>query len=113
MSSLYHKQNLTPQQLQLFESEMSDKRKSSGISFVLWFFLGLFGGHRFYLGQVGPGVLMLLTGGGLGLWWLIDLFLLSGMVSKVNDRTEAEVLQSIQLYDQAQKNEQAPELVGA
>lgn len=39
---------------------------------LLCFFLGALGVHRFYVGKIGTGILMLLTGGGLGIWWLID-----------------------------------------
>jgi TM2 domain-containing membrane protein YozV len=40
---------------------------------LLCIFLGYFGGHRFYVRKTGTGVLMLLTGGGLGIWWIVDL----------------------------------------
>jgi TM2 domain-containing membrane protein YozV len=37
--------------------------------------LGYLGIDRFYKGEVGLGVLKLLTFGGLGVWWLIDAIL--------------------------------------
>lgn len=57
--------------------DQSEKRILPAL--LLWFFLGVFGAHRFYAGKIGTGVLQLLTLGGLGIWWLVDLvYLVSG-----------------------------------
>ena len=43
--------------------------------YLLTFFVGVLGVHRFYVGKIGTGFLMLLTLGGLGVWFLVDLIL--------------------------------------
>jgi len=56
------------------ENGISDKSGLACLLFLL--LLGPWGIHRFYVGKVGTGFLFLITLGGLGLWWLIDLILL-------------------------------------
>ena len=46
------------------------------IAFLLALFLGFLGAHRFYVGKVGTAVLMIITLGGLGVWWLIDVIMI-------------------------------------
>ncbi|HEY7424759.1 MAG TPA: TM2 domain-containing protein [Gemmataceae bacterium] len=51
---------------------MAGEQKSWTTALVLSILLGGWGVDRFYLGYVGLGVLKLITGGGCGIWWLID-----------------------------------------
>lgn len=78
------------------------EKKSLIAAYVLWFFLGYIGAHRFYLGRPLSGFIMLTLSAvtllltfvsfGLlgfmwfvvGLWWLIDALLVPGMVSSSN-----------------------------
>lgn len=50
--------------------------KSRLVALLLCFFLGALGAHRFYVGKVGTGVIMLLTLGGCGIWYLVDLIMI-------------------------------------
>ncbi|WP_298350144.1 TM2 domain-containing protein [uncultured Dokdonia sp.] len=44
------------------------------VALLLWFFLGLFAAHRWYLGSpIGWNILYILTLGGLGIWAIVDL----------------------------------------
>lgn len=47
--------------------------KSQLIALLLCIFLGVLGIHRFYLGYPGIGILMILTAGGCGLLYIIDI----------------------------------------
>lgn len=55
------------------QRQNSISEKSGLTAFLLCLFLGSLGVHRFYVGKIGTGILMLLTSGGLGIWYLYDL----------------------------------------
>jgi len=65
-------------------------RKSVLVAYLLWFFLGLFGGHNFYLKRMTSGFIQLLltitvVGSAVTLIWiLVDAFFIPGAVRKLN-----------------------------
>lgn len=47
------------------------------VALLLAIFLGTLGVHRFYTGHIATGILMILTAGGCGIWWLIDVIIIA------------------------------------
>lgn len=75
-------------------------RKEMAVAYLLWFFIPWIGAHRFYLGRTGTaaaqlglaigGALLLIVFVGvllwaaLGIWIIVDAFLIPGMVRDHN-----------------------------
>jgi TM2 domain-containing membrane protein YozV len=80
------------------EGEFSARAKSTPVTYVLDIFLGTLGIHRFYLGEQGTGLAMLLitvlsVGAGLIVtlpWAIVDLFLIPGMLERANAKIRKE-----------------------
>lgn len=51
-------------------------RKSNLVSLLLCIFFGYLGIHRFYVGKVGTGLLMLFTAGLGGVWVIVDIIII-------------------------------------
>jgi TM2 domain-containing membrane protein YozV len=62
------------------------KDKSWIAALLISILIGGLGIDRFYMGYVGLGILKLITGGGFGVWWLIDVILIASKYNfaKVN-----------------------------
>ena len=58
--------------------------KNPTTALLLSIFLGVYGIDRFYIGDTGIGIGKLLTCGGLGIWTIIDWFLISGATKEQN-----------------------------
>ncbi len=102
---------LTTQQLILIEQKVTNDSKSVGVTYFLAIFLGGLGIHRFYLGYTGSAVAMLIMsivgwltlvlfiGAALliavGIWIIVDLFLIPGMVQQAKDGTRQRLTQEM------------------
>ena len=76
-------------------------KKSAGLAYVLWFFLGGLGVHRFYLGSTGVGLLVLVctilgfftvfTFIVTGIILIVDLFSIPGITRRHNMKLASEI----------------------
>lgn len=89
------KKNFTAHELSIFTMEYEKRKKSKLVAWLLWLFLGGIGGHRYYLGHIGRGILMTLTLGGLGIWTLINAFFINKWVDRHNEKVEKQIIDEI------------------
>lgn len=111
---------LTDREYQMLESRLKDYDKSHGLAYVLWFFLGGLGVHKFYIGKMMMGfvypVLGIIGVGGffasfanpenIG-WWifpslilgclmLYDLITIPGQIRNIKYKKKKQLLTSIE-----------------
>ena len=79
----------------LFDQTYQRRAKSATTAYVLWFFLGW---HYAYLDQWGMQVLYWVSFGGFGIWALVDLFRIGGLVGNANRDIALQVLQHVKLH---------------
>lgn len=86
---------LSTQQQMLVEQRVTNASPSVAVAYLLWFFLGLVGGHRFYLGRVGSAFGMILATACFlipgAIWALVDAFLIPGMIRQKQDQIRRDV----------------------
>lgn len=62
------------------------------ISLILSIVVGYLGIDRFYVDDIGLGIIKLITCGGLYIWWLVDMFLIMGKTRMRNYELLTQVL---------------------
>jgi hypothetical protein len=66
--------------------------RNKWVALVLSIFVGAFGIDRFYLGKIGTGILKLITGGGFGIWWFVDIVLIAtGEMTDIQGRRLSDI----------------------
>ena len=95
----------------MIEMQVSSRRKSMGVAYALWFFLGLLSIHRFYLERPGSAILqIILNCFVIGLFWtLFDVFLIPGMVRAYDDKVRADLYARTGAYADDYGRSVAPE----
>jgi TM2 domain-containing membrane protein YozV len=106
---------LSTQERILIEQRIANDAKSIVVAYLLLIFFGGFGAHRFYLGRTGSAVAMLLLfivgwltlvvviGFALllvvGIWAIVDIFLVPGMIQVQKETMRQRLTQEILLSE--------------
>jgi len=85
----------------------SPPTKSLPLAYLLWFFLGLFGAHRFYLGKWFTGLIYAISFGCYGIGWALDALLLPFMVKRVNAKRQAQFAEAVVLEERRPRRRRA------
>jgi TM2 domain-containing membrane protein YozV len=93
-------EGMTDQQRFLFQQQYGAARRDRVLLLVISFFFGALGIDRFLVGDIGLGILKLLTGGLLGILWFIDLFLIMGRVDRYNREKAHDIAMAIKMSGQ-------------
>lgn len=95
------KSQLDARELMLLDSEVKSNGKNMLVAYVLWYFLGMVGGHRFYMGNTGSAVAQLILSISIiglvvtSIWWIVDAFLLHNKVKEHNALLEYNLLNQL------------------
>lgn len=114
----YSRTDLTTEEMLLVNSEVEKKKRNLVVAYLLWFFLGGFGAHRFYFKKTGSALAMLaLTVGSIvltvvligfiglfvsGIWALVDAFLMPGWQQREVEAIERETIESLKTRSERQ-----------
>ena len=88
-------QGLTDQQKMLFMSQYNSDKKDRTLALILSILLGTLGIDRFYIGDMGIGILKLLTAGVCGILYIIDWFMIMGKADEYNRKKAREIISAI------------------
>ncbi len=102
---MLNKQGLNAEQLMMVQSEVEKKGKNKTTMVLLWLFTGVLGGHRFYMGNTGYAIAMLLLSWAtFGVWVIVDIFIPLKTLDKINEQIEAEAIMTVRNLAKQQQN---------
>jgi TM2 domain-containing membrane protein YozV len=84
--------NLPAQKQEEFIEEFKRKQKSMSITYILLLFLGA---HYFYLKRGWLNILFWFTGGGMLIWWTIDIFRVPSLIMNYNKDVATDTMRNL------------------
>jgi len=88
---------LTPKQQEGFWSQFAPQSKDPGTILLVSIFFPI---QFFLLGKAGLGIAFLLTSGGCGIWWLVEIFAAKGRAIAYNDELAQRIMMMIKSSNQ-------------
>jgi TM2 domain-containing membrane protein YozV len=90
------KKSLDHNQLSLLNHEFNRHKKNLIILVLLWLFLGVVGGHRFYTRDYEKAIGLIILGWAtLFIWNAIDIYFASKQLERLNNGIEFEIIHAI------------------
>ena len=96
-------EGLTDQQKMMFMSQYNSEKKDRTLALILSILLGTLGIDRFYIGDMGIGILKLLTAGVCGVLYVIDWFMITGKTDEYNRNKAQDILAAIKVSQESSK----------
>ena len=84
---------LTSEQKSVFNAHYNGSKRSMALMVALSI---LFPIQLFLLGRIGLGILFAVTGGGLGVWYIVEWFLTPGRVREYNAKVASQAIALIE-----------------
>jgi hypothetical protein len=81
----------------MFQEEFQKRAKSTGLMVFLAIFFPI---QLFVMGKMGLGFIFLFTGGGFGIWYLIEWFLTPKRVREINEDVATKTLTDMKIMSQ-------------
>lgn len=85
---------MSTEEQMMFQEQYERKSKGSGLMIFLAIFFPI---QLLLLGKIGIGIAFWLTCGGLGIWWLIEIFLAPKRVREYNEDIATKILTDIKI----------------
>ncbi|WP_214829655.1 TM2 domain-containing protein [Exiguobacterium algae] len=102
------KANLSTEDLLFVNSEVEKRKRNMVVAYLLWFFVGALGAHRYYFGKTKSAIAMTLIvvltiGIGTlvtGIWALVDAFLMPKWSQEEVETIERETIEQLQAREE-------------